>query len=545
MDLQGKCLVTKLLVAVVTGILIHLGLPVTQVSPCDINIPFEDRFISNGLTMPIHDISYHADLSGPAIRRPTAAGTSGIENWTMEYESLTETNVSTDGHYCVYGHQQEGTVLLRGMPTEYVQDNTSQGQSHLAAVDTMLSYRVTDEGASIKQEPLVSTDEQNEVQKDTEVDTKKRQRCIKRVHIFSSMTHMIPFPEMNHFRGLLQTSSKENYGSDIDCVSQGYNCDIVLTLGDELRSMKGKDAVIFGMVPTIWKGHKLRDMIANIDPDPEQTWIYYSTESPLRASRWAEPFDIARMKYHVLMTYDKEADIHIPFGYYRRFDKPSATPKDTAFMSDEFFQNRTGLLSWVATNCDEVFWPRMPFIKRTIEEMPLDDYGACGRKKCLPKRSEQCNKLFASYKFFLALPNSECRDYITEKFWMISLKYGAVPLVLGAPKEDYERVAPPGSFVHFADFESLKELADYLHRVDQDEALYRKLHEWRHHGEVVSTYPLRPGAMCRTLPHIYRRKEGDFKFLGDSVWYKGCRNPLNNITLNQGHIELESWAPWK
>eukprot|EP00057_Strongylocentrotus_purpuratus_P014877 XP_011669351.1 PREDICTED: uncharacterized protein LOC575118 [Strongylocentrotus purpuratus] len=519
MDLQGKCLVTKLLVAVVTGILIHLGLPVTQVSPCDINIPFEDRFISNGLTMPIHDISYHADLSGPAIRRPTAAGTSGIENWTMEYESLTETNVSTDGHYCVYGHQQEGTVLLRGMPTEYVQDNTSQGQSHLAAVDTMLSYRVTDEGASIKQEPLVSTDEQNEVQKDTEVDTKKRQRCIKRVHIFSSMTHMIPFPEMNHFRGLLQTSSKENYGSDIDCVSQGYNCDIVLTLGDELRSMKGKDAVIFG--------------------------IYYSTESPLRASRWAEPFDIARMKYHVLMTYDKEADIHIPFGYYRRFDKPSATPKDTAFMSDEFFQNRTGLLSWVATNCDEVFWPRMPFIKRIIEEMPLDDYGACGRKKCLPKRSEQCNKLFASYKFFLALPNSECRDYITEKFWMISLKYGAVPLVLGAPKEDYERVAPPGSFVHFADFESLKELADYLHRVDQDEALYRKLHEWRHHGEVVSTYPLRPGAMCRTLPHIYRRKEGDFKFLGDSVWYKGCRNPLNNITLNQGHIELESWAPWK
>lgn len=535
---------TKLLVAVVTGILIHVGLPVTQVSPCDINIPFEDRFISNGLTMPIHDISYHAYLSGPDIRRPPAAGTSGIKKWTMEYESLQEANVSTDGHLCVYEHQQEDTVL-RGMPTEYVQDNISHGQNHLDAGNIVLSYRVTDEGASIKQELLVSTDGQNKVQKDAEVDSKKRQRCIKRVHIFSSMTHMIPFPEMNHFRALLQTSSKENYESDVDCVSQGYNCDIVLTLGDELRSMKGKDAVIFGMVPTIWKGHKLRDMIANIDPDPEQTWIYYSTESPLRASRWAEPFDIARMKYHVLMTYNKEADIHIPFGYYRRFDKPSATPKDTAFTSDEFFKNRTGLLSWVATNCDEVFWPRMPFIKRIIEEMPLDDYGACGRKKCLPKRSEQCNKVFASYKFFLALPNSECRDYITEKFWMISLKYGAVPLVLGAPRENYERVAPPGSFVHFADFESLRELAEYLHRVDQDEALYRKLHEWRHYGEVVSTYPLRPGALCRTLPHIVQRKEGDFKFLGDSVWYKGCRNPLNNIILNQEYIELANWVPWK
>ena len=195
------------------------------------------------------------------------------------------------------------------------------------------------------------------------------------------------------------------------------------------------------------------------------------------------------------MTYNTNSDIHIPFGYYRPFKRNIEGPQDLRFLTDQFYTNRTGLMSWVATVCNSVFWPRSPFVDELKKLLPLDTYGKCGTKKCLPRRSEECNKLFASYKFYLAIPNSECHDYITEKFWLTSLKYGAVPVVVGAHMEDYDRVAPPNSFVHVGEFQTLTDLANYLRRVDKDDNLYKKYHDWRNYGEVVTTFPLRPLSM--------------------------------------------------
>ena len=51
------------------------------------------------------------------------------------------------------------------------------------------------------------------------------------------------------------------------------------------------------------------------------------------------------------------------------------------------------------------------------------------------------------YKFFIAMENSRCRHYITEKFIGNALAAGAVPIVMGAPREDYEKLAPGDSFI--------------------------------------------------------------------------------------------------
>ena len=39
---------------------------------------------------------------------------------------------------------------------------------------------------------------------------------------------------------------------------------------------------------------------------------------------------------------------------------------------------------------------------------------------------------------------------------------GTIPVVFGADRLDYEKVAPPRSFIHIADFDTLEELANYL-----------------------------------------------------------------------------------
>lgn len=44
--------------------------------------------------------------------------------------------------------------------------------------------------------------------------------------------------------------------------------------------------------------------------------------------------------------------------------------------------------------------------------------------------------------------------------------------------EDYARAAPPHSYIHVDEFPSAKELADYLHKLDQNDDLYNEYFQW-------------------------------------------------------------------
>ncbi|XP_071476955.1 alpha-(1,3)-fucosyltransferase 7-like [Diadema antillarum] len=369
-------------------------------------------------------------------------------------------------------------------------------------------------------------------------------KCVKRIHIFSDMELIKHVPELKHYTGLFKVSTEPEFESDVDCFSRGYDCDLKLTLGANISMIKGKDAVVFGMVGTQFRRNSLLDKLLELEPEPGQTWIYFSTESPLRIVRWTETLEFTRLKYHLLMTYDSRSDIHIPFGYYRPFNDSEDAPSDSDFQEESFY-NRTGLISWVASNCKGVFWPRNSLISKLLQIMPLDDYGACGHKECLPKRSEYCNKLLARYRFYLATPNSECYDYITEKFWLNSLTSGVVPVVFGTRRENYMQVAPPNSFVHAADFETLQDLADYLNLVANDDELYRKYYEWRKTGEVVLTFPTLPGVFCRAIPYLHPVRHREVKYIGDSPWYTGCRELPDRHTIKVIHRDLADWSIWR
>jgi hypothetical protein len=103
------------------------------------------------------------------------------------------------------------------------------------------------------------------------------------------------------------------------------------------------------------------------------------------------------------------------------------------------------------------------------------------------------------YKFTIAFENAIAKDYVTEKFFQ-PLVAGSVPIYLGAP--NVEDFAPGDNcYINVNSFASVKELAEYLLLLDNNDELYNEYLKWK-------KLPLRSGFEARlkfTSPDIIER----------------------------------------
>uniref|UniRef100_A0A3B3QW46 Fucosyltransferase n=1 Tax=Paramormyrops kingsleyae TaxID=1676925 RepID=A0A3B3QW46_9TELE len=121
-----------------------------------------------------------------------------------------------------------------------------------------------------------------------------------------------------------------------------------------------------------------------------------------------------------------------------------------------------------------------------ISRLPLDQPRPTAQK-WKPLDSDQLLPTISRCYFYLAFENSVYRDYITEKLWNNALLAGSVPVVLGPPRANYEAFIPKDSFIHVDDFNSIKELADFLNQLASDKERYESYFRWR---------PLNYGEQC-------------------------------------------------
>ncbi|VDK37748.1 unnamed protein product [Taenia asiatica] len=117
-----------------------------------------------------------------------------------------------------------------------------------------------------------------------------------------------------------------------------------------------------------------------------------------------------------------------------------------------------------------------------IQMEQVDIYGGVGKET--PPGRDPLQWISEHYKFYLAFENSNCRYYITEKVTFNALRYGMVPIVLGAYKEDYESVLPPHSYINLDDFKSITELAEYLLYLDRNDTAYAEYFAWKEYGDI-------------------------------------------------------------
>ena len=87
---------------------------------------------------------------------------------------------------------------------------------------------------------------------------------------------------------------------------------------------------------------------------------------------------------------------------------------------------------------------------------------------------------------------------------------------MGAAPEDYKRAAPPHSFIHVDDFESPKELADYLHKLDRNDDLYNEYFQWKGTGRLLNTF-----FWCRICAMLHDTSRPNQSYRDLEKWWRG------------------------
>lgn len=94
-------------------------------------------------------------------------------------------------------------------------------------------------------------------------------------------------------------------------------------------------------------------------------------------------------------------------------------------------------------------------------------------------------------------------------------RHNVLPIVMGAHPTDYARSAPYRSYIHVDEFESPKELAEYLHRLDRDDDLYNSYFRWKGTGEFINTY-----FWCRVCAMLHDDRPPKY-YKDVNEWWRG------------------------
>lgn len=217
-----------------------------------------------------------------------------------------------------------------------------------------------------------------------------------------------------------------------------------------------------------------------------------------------------------------------PYGKWEYYDDRITQIEQTI----NYAGNKTKKVAWFVSNCFTIN-KRSEFAKKLSEFIEVDIYGLCGDLSC-SKISKDCfDFLQHDYKFYLSFENSNCKDYITEKFFVNALQNNVIPVVMGASIEDYRKHAPEKSFIHVDEFETIEHLAMYLKLLDNDNILYNSYFKWKETGEFINAY-----YWCRVcaMLHVPDKNENQFsltKKTFSSWWHsKGiCNNDAKKINI--------------
>ncbi|XP_067667981.1 alpha-(1,3)-fucosyltransferase C-like [Haliotis asinina] len=238
----------------------------------------------------------------------------------------------------------------------------------------------------------------------------------------------------------------------------------------------------------------------------DQVWGLYNIEPPPNI---AKDFRSYGGVFNWTLMYRADSDIQLPYFQTEKLPKKLTKVKDIA-------ATKTAGVFWVASNCGDQARRQM-VVRELQKHIQVDTYGKCG--------DYELNSMADTrhYKFYMALENSYCRDYITEKF-SASLVDWQIPIVAGGG--EYSKVAPPHSFIDISDFNTIQELAEYLKYLDKNDTAYNSYFDWHREYRLIRSNHME-NLFCKLCEALHDETR-----------------PHQTYTDIQGYIEDDTCQQW-
>ena len=209
---------------------------------------------------------------------------------------------------------------------------------------------------------------------------------------------------------------------------------------------------------------------------PRQLYVYVQKEPWMDMSRRLMP--AYRDVMNLTMTYRRDSDVVLPYALLRR----NASDNRRLFVDPE---SRERSVVWVVSHCNTDS-QREVYVGELRKYIDVDVYGECGPLTCDKRHNRACWEVFANkYRFMVAMENSVCRDYVSEKAYR-PLNHYLVPIVFGGA--DYDAVTPPHSVIDVRHFPEPRELANYLKYLTRNSTAYNEYFSWKSLGYHIETY---------------------------------------------------------
>ncbi|XP_015119457.1 alpha-(1,3)-fucosyltransferase 6 [Diachasma alloeum] len=314
------------------------------------------------------------------------------------------------------------------------------------------------------------------------------------------------------------------------------NCPLTsceLTYSDEDSDMA--DAVLFHLQRMTKKDATKISKWSRKSRNQKQIWVFLTDESPMHTTFYPAYNGL----FNWSMTYRSNSDVWVPYGRTIRnsaFPEANSTDqprKITGYLPE--IPKKHELVAIMGSNCAKTKasnrWKYVKILSNLFKksEQNLDIFGAClgGNRTACPGHFYQDCPVLNNYKFYLAFENSNCREYLTEKvFWNAYSKF-SVPVIMGAPKRDCQRLLPPHSYIHVEDFDSPEDLFNYLRYIDEDDEKYVKYHTWRREWRVLNEHGYfgsEPKHYCRLCQALWLNKSTTKYYVNPSDYWsqKDC-----------------------
>lgn len=297
--------------------------------------------------------------------------------------------------------------------------------------------------------------------------------------------------------GLSWEGGKHTDLRDFGCDHESYKCTITAN-----RSYLEDESLYDGFL-----FHE-RDFNQKDIPDQgkrrdNQLYIFKTLESPINnpnlndnQGQKHEP-SINNKFFNATMTYSSQSDVHIPYGKIVKMAKHPTGKKLDEYIDIFGKENARHVIPKnfssviLISNCGSQN-QREKTLYDLAKVVPLDCFGDCcepspfgGYDHWSAAKSdfwiEQHRLMGQTYQFYLAFENSNCNDYVSERFFNV-LHADMIPVVMNGA--NMSLIAPKHSFIDVKDFQTIRELGKYLEKVSSDPSLYASYFWWRKHYEV-------------------------------------------------------------